>query len=103
MIVRRLAHGFGYRFRLYRPGLAGQAGFDFPSPQDCLICSRLFLAWARLQARGAHSKTNVAYWSAKIAERDTRRRLRILDNHLVPEMRVRGLIIARNGLPMQPE
>jgi len=74
MIVRRLEHGLGYRFRLYRPDLPGKPDLTFPRRKAVLFVHGCF--WHGHDCkRGARTpKTNVAYWSAKIAERDTRRR-----------------------------
>jgi DNA mismatch endonuclease (patch repair protein) len=72
MIVRKLVHGMGYRFRLHRKDLPGSPDLVFPSRRLALFVHGCF--WhGHNCARGARSqKTNAQYWAAKI-ERNRKR------------------------------
>jgi DNA mismatch endonuclease (patch repair protein) len=67
MIVRRLIHGLGYRYRLHRPDLPGKPDLTFPSRRTVLFIHGCF--WHGHDcARGARvPKINRDYWTAKIA------------------------------------
>lgn len=73
MMVRRLAHGMGYRFRLHRGDLPGNPDLVFPRLRKVLFVHGCF--WHGHDcARGARVPVrNRAYWTKKIArtrERD---------------------------------
>jgi DNA mismatch endonuclease (patch repair protein) len=70
--VRRLAHGLGRRFRLQRRDLPGTPDLTFPKDQKIVFVHGCF--WHGHDCpRGARApKTNVAYWSAKIARNRAR-------------------------------
>jgi DNA mismatch endonuclease (patch repair protein) len=73
MIVRRLVHGLGYRFRLHRADLPGKPDLVFPGRRAAIFVHGCF--WHGHDcARGARTpKENRAYWTRKIArnaERD---------------------------------
>lgn len=73
MIVRRAAHGLGYRFRLHRADLPGKPDLVFPKRRKVIFVHGCW--WhAHDCKRGARTpKTNVDYWRRKIqrnAERD---------------------------------
>lgn len=77
MIVRRLCHRLGYRFRLHRRDLPGAPDLVFPGRRAAMFVHGCF--WHGHDcARGARvPKTNRAYWEAKIARnraRDARAR-----------------------------
>lgn len=77
MIVRRLAHGMGYRFRLHRKDLPGKPDLVFPRLRKVLFVHGCF--WHGHDcARGARVPVQHRdYWMAKIArnkERDARTR-----------------------------
>lgn len=67
MIVRRVAHALGYRFRLHRNDLPGSPDLVFPARRKAIFVHGCF--WHGHDcARGSRKpKTNAAYWSAKIA------------------------------------
>lgn len=67
MIVRRLLHAKGYRYRLHAVGLPGKPDIVFPSRRKLIFVHGCF--WHGHDcARGARiPKTNEAYWKAKIA------------------------------------
>lgn len=73
MIVRRLAHALGYRFRLHRKDLPGKPDLVFPGRRKVIFVHGCF--WHGHDcARGARQpKQNAEYWRAKIGrnvERD---------------------------------
>ncbi|WP_336510352.1 DNA mismatch endonuclease Vsr [Agrobacterium tumefaciens] len=75
MIVRRLVHGLGYRYRLHRRDLPGNPDLVFPGKRKVVQVNGCF--WHGHDcARGARQpKANADYWCKKIArnvERDVR-------------------------------
>ena len=81
MLVRRLVHRLGYRFRLHRADMPGKPDLVFPGRKAVILVHGCF--WHGHDCpRGARiPKANRAYWMAKIARnvaRDaaTRKRLR---------------------------
>ncbi|WP_306016861.1 very short patch repair endonuclease [Oceanicaulis sp. MMSF_3324] len=74
MIVRRLAHAMGYRFRLHRKDLPGKPDLVFPGRKAVIFVHGCF--WHGHDcARGSRQpKQNAEYWRTKIGrnvERDT--------------------------------
>jgi len=67
LIVRRLAHAMGYRFRLHRKDLPGSPDLVFPGRRSAIFVHGCF--WHGHDcARGAREpKTNSDYWRAKVA------------------------------------
>jgi DNA mismatch endonuclease (patch repair protein) len=72
MIVRRLAHALGYRFRLHRKDLPGSPDLVFPARKKAVFVHGCF--WHGHDcARGARMpKANAEYWTAKIARNRAR-------------------------------
>ena len=72
LLVRRLAHSLGYRFRLHRRDLPGKPDLVFPARRKAIFVHGCF--WHGHDcARGARvPKQNRDYWVAKI-ERNHRR------------------------------
>lgn len=75
MLVRRMVHGMGYRYRLHGKDLPGKPDLVFPSRRKVVFVHGCF--WHGHQCkRGARMpKANREYWQAKIAgnkERDTK-------------------------------
>lgn len=75
LIVRRLIHGLGYRYRLHRKDLPGSPDIVFSGLRKIVLVNGCF--WHGHDcARGARRpKTNSEYWQVKIArnaERDSR-------------------------------
>jgi DNA mismatch endonuclease (patch repair protein) len=66
LIVRRLAHAMGYRYRLHRKDLPGKPDLVFPKLRKIIFVHGCF--WHGHDcARGARvPKTNRAYWLQKI-------------------------------------
>lgn len=65
MVVRRMAHGLGYRFRLHRRDLPGSPDLVFPRLKLVIFVSGCF--WHRHEdCRYAYMpKSNVDFWSRK--------------------------------------
>jgi DNA mismatch endonuclease (patch repair protein) len=82
LLVRRLIHAQGYRYRLHCADLPGKPDMVFPSRRKVIFIHGCF--WHGHTCRlGRMPKSRVAYWEAKInrnRERDklTLRRLRAL-------------------------
>jgi DNA mismatch endonuclease (patch repair protein) len=72
MIVRRMAHALGYRYRLHRTDLPGSPDLVFAGRQKVIFVHGCF--WHGHDcARGSRQpKTNAEYWRAKIARNVTR-------------------------------
>ena len=66
MIVRRLAHRLGYRFRLHRKDLPGNPDLVFPARRKVVFVHGCF--WHRHECRrGSRApKTNREYWRRKL-------------------------------------
>ena len=67
MLVRRLTHRLGYRFRLHRRDLPGHPDLVFPRRRAVVFVHGCW--WhGHSCSRGARTpKTNLDYWTAKIA------------------------------------
>src|SRR5690606_3067519 len=72
LVVRRLLHGMGYRYRLHRPDLPGKPDIVFTSRRKVIFIHGCF--WHGHDCpRGARvPATNTAYWIAKIGRNVTR-------------------------------
>jgi DNA mismatch endonuclease (patch repair protein) len=80
MIVRRLAHGMGYRYRLHRKDLPGKPDLVFPARRKVILVHGCF--WHQHDCpRGARSpKSNREYWLPKLRrnkERDAEHQARL--------------------------
>ena len=73
MIVRRIAHGLGFRFRLYR-NLPGRPDIVFPRHRAVIMVNGCF--WHRHSGCKCASspKTRESYWNAKFADNVVRDR-----------------------------
>lgn len=64
MVVRRLAHRLGYRFRLHRRGLPGSPDLVFPGRKKVIFVHGCY--WHRHDCKKATTpKTNVEFWQKK--------------------------------------
>src|SRR5947208_2384998 len=75
MIVRRLAHQMGYRFRLHRSDLPGKPDLTFPGRRAVVFVHGCF--WHRHDCkRGSlRPRANAEFWDAKLSrnvDRDCR-------------------------------
>lgn len=65
LIVRRLVHMMGYRYRLYRPDLPGKPDLVFPGRQKVIFVHGCF--WHQHGCGASHlPKSNVEYWTSKL-------------------------------------
>lgn len=74
MVVRRCAHALGYRYRLHRRDLPGCPDLVFPRHRAVVLVHGCFWHAHTCKRGGRIPKTNVEYWSKKIArnvERDS--------------------------------
>lgn len=74
MIVRRLAHGMGYRYRLHSAGLPGKPDLAFPGRKAVIFVHGCFWHGHRCKRGARVPKSNTAYWTAKIARNWSRDR-----------------------------
>jgi DNA mismatch endonuclease (patch repair protein) len=73
MVVRRLAHGLGYRYRLHGPGLPGKPDLVFRSRKKVIFVHGCFWHQHANCHRASIPVTNRDFWSSKLrtnAERD---------------------------------
>lgn len=75
LVVRRLLHRLGYRFRLHRRDLPGKPDITFPSRKSVIFVHGCF--WHQHPKKNCADarppKSNVSYWSPKLkrnVERD---------------------------------
>lgn len=66
MIVRRLVHGMGYRYRLHRKDLPGKPDLVFPRRQKIIFVHGCF--WHQHECRRGSRvpKSNREYWKIKL-------------------------------------
>lgn len=81
LVVRKVVHGMGYRYRLHRRDLPGKPDLTFASRRKVIFVHGCF--WHGHDcARGARvPKSNRDYWVSKIArnrERDARSRKKLM-------------------------
>ncbi|MDP2621360.1 MAG: very short patch repair endonuclease [Hyphomicrobiales bacterium] len=77
LIVRRLLHHHGYRFRLHRRDLPGKPDLVFPARRKVIFVHGCFWHGHDCKRGDRIPKTNTAYWTAKIdrnRQRDRRHR-----------------------------
>lgn len=77
LVVRRLTHAMGYRYRLHRRDLPGTPDLVFPRHRKVIFVHGCF--WHQHDCpRGTKPASNTDFWNAKLAanvERDERNRL----------------------------
>ena len=67
IIVRKIAHSLGYRFRLHRSDLPGSPDLSFPSRKKVIFVHGCY--WHRHQCKKATTpKTNTAFWLKKFEQ-----------------------------------
>src|SRR6516162_761254 len=77
IVVRRLLHSLGYRFRLHVPDLPGRPDIVLPKYRAIIFVHGCFWHMHRCKYGKVVPKTNEAFWQAKRAsnvERDRRHR-----------------------------
>jgi DNA mismatch endonuclease (patch repair protein) len=75
LVVRRIVHGFGFRFRLHRRDLPGVPDLVFPRWKKIIFVHGCYWHMHNCRWGCVTPKTNAAFWRAKRAgnvERDTR-------------------------------
>lgn len=77
MLVRRMVHRMGFRFRLHRKDLPGRPDLVFPSRHAIILVNGCFWHGHDCQKGRRHPKTNVEYWEGKIAGNVARDRVSI--------------------------
>ena len=80
MIVRRLVHGMGYRYRLHRKNLPGRPDLTFASKRAVIFVHGCFWHLHRGCRNNRPPKSRLAYWRPKLernAERDRQARLQL--------------------------
>jgi len=81
MLVRRLVHGLGYRYRLHRRDLPGTPDLVFPALSKIIFIHGCFWHQHRCKRGRRIPATRQEYWVPKLArnvkrDRSSRRRLR---------------------------
>ena len=81
MVVRRVAHALGYRFRLHRRDLPGSPDLVFPNRRKVIFVHGCF--WHRHPGcrRATTPKTRAEFWLAKFernVERDVRKEIELM-------------------------
>lgn len=72
IVVRRLLHRMGYRYRLHRPDLPGRPDIVFSSRKKVIFVHGCFWHGHTCKRGSRQPKTNADYWRAKI-ERNVER------------------------------
>jgi len=72
LIVRRLAHGLGYRFRLHRRDLPGAPDMTFPSRKKVVFVHGCFWHQHPGCQYAYKPKSNVEFWKTKLAKNTKR-------------------------------
>lgn len=67
MIVRRLVHALGYRYRLHRPDLPGKPDLTFAGRRAVIFVHGCFWHQHTCKRGDRQPATNVAYWRRKLA------------------------------------
>ena len=84
LIVRRLLHANGYRYRLHSGALPGRPDLVFPSKRKIIFIHGCFWHGHNCLRGSRVPKTNTEYWTNKIA------RNRLRDTKARQELQVRG-------------
>lgn len=75
LVVRKLVHGLGYRFRIHRADLPGKPDLAFPSRKKVIFVHGCF--WhGHTCGLASNPKTNAGYWLPKINGNRSRDRQR---------------------------
>jgi DNA mismatch endonuclease (patch repair protein) len=81
MVVRKLVHSLGYRYRLHRKNLPGCPDLAFPSRQKALFVHGCFWHQHRCKRGSRIPSTRREYWVRKLRrnkerDKETRRKLK---------------------------
>lgn len=83
MVVRRLVHSMGYRFRLHRKDLPGKPDLVFGPRQKAIFVHGCFWHQHANCSAGRLPASNADYWHQKLqrnVERDSRARSQLVDS-----------------------
>ncbi len=72
MVVRRLVHSLGYRYRLHRKDLPGKPDLVFPSRRKVIFVHGCFWHGHTCPRGDRQPKANAAYWASKIGRNQQR-------------------------------
>jgi DNA mismatch endonuclease, patch repair protein len=67
MLVRRMAHGLGYRYRLHRRDLPGNPDLVFVAQKKIIFVHGCYWHGHGCRVGGSGAKSNQSYWGPKIA------------------------------------
>jgi DNA mismatch endonuclease (patch repair protein) len=77
LLVRRLTHSLGYRFRLHRRDLPGTPDLVFPARRKVIFVHGCFWHDHRCRSGKPRVRSNVSYWEEKLARNVERDRKQI--------------------------
>jgi DNA mismatch endonuclease (patch repair protein) len=77
MIVRRLVHGLGYRYRLHRPDPPGKPDLVFTSRGKVIFVNGCFWHQHACKRGNRQPASNVDYWRRKLAKNVARDRANV--------------------------
>jgi DNA mismatch endonuclease, patch repair protein len=72
LVVRRLIHSLGYRYRLYRSNLPGRPDLVFPKQRKAIFVHGCFWHGHWCRAGKNRPRSNVSYWSPKLLRNQLR-------------------------------
>lgn len=72
MVVRRAAHALGYRYRLHAKGLPGKPDLAFLGRKRVIFVHGCFWHGHNCKRGSRVPKSNVEYWTAKVARNCSR-------------------------------
>lgn len=78
LLVRRITHSLGYRFRLHRSDLPGKPDLVFVSRKKVIFVHGCFWHGHKCPRGDRMPKTNAPYWKNKIARNAARDKLHIV-------------------------
>jgi DNA mismatch endonuclease (patch repair protein) len=79
LVVRRLVHSMGVRFRLHRTDLPGKPDLVFGSRKKVIFVHGCYWHGHGCSVGGTGAKSNRAYWGPKIAGNKARDKSRLID------------------------
>ncbi|MCC6127330.1 MAG: DNA mismatch endonuclease Vsr [Pirellulales bacterium] len=75
MVVRRMVHGMGYRYRLHVRSLPGKPDLVFPRLRKIILVNGCFWHLHSCNRGGRRPQSHAAYWNAKLNRNRERDRL----------------------------
>lgn len=84
LIVRRLAHSLGFRFRLHKKDLPGSPDLVFSGRRKAIFVHGCFWHGHQCARGNRQPKTNAQYWAAKVE------RNRVRDAHALDSLHLAG-------------